>query len=132
MELGEMDPKQRVRFEELKKQNQMKAKEKDLLRNVLYQECVKAIKPSMIISDEDEIRKIVHAISQSDIEMHDHNEKADLLDKEQYLIVWDDANLPILKSSGKMIKDNWDDVTAVSFDTYLIAADSGSAIGIRH
>ena len=33
-----MDPKQRVRFEELKKQNQMKAKEKDLLRNVLYQE----------------------------------------------------------------------------------------------
>lgn len=127
-----MDPEKRARLEELKKQNQMKAKEKDLLRNVLYQECVKAIKPSMIISDEDEIRKIVHAISQSDIEMHDHNEKADLLDKEQYLIVWDDANLPILKSSGKTIKENWDDVTAVSFDTYFISTSFGTAVGIKH
>ena len=64
--------------------------------------------------------------------MYKYNEKADLCDEEQYLIIWDSADLPALESSGKTIKENWDDVTAVSFETYFISTSFGTAVGIKH
>ena len=129
-----MNPEQRARLEELKKQNEMnlKAKGYDLSRNVLYKECVEAIKPFRIITDEKEIQKIIHDMSMSEIKMYEYNEKADLCDEERFLIVWDSAGLPVLESSGKTIKENWDDVTAVSFETYFISTGSGSVVGIKH
>ena len=129
-----MTPEQRARLEELRKQNKVKLKAKgcDLSRNVLYKECVEAIKPFRIITDEKEIQKIIHDMSMSEIKMYEYNEKADLCDEEHFLIVWDSEGLPVLESSGKTIKANWDDVTAVSFETYFISTVSGSAVGIKH
>lgn len=127
-----MNPEQRARLEELKKQNEVNLKEKELMRNALYQECVATVKPFRIIKDENEIQKIFHALSLSEIKMYEYNEKADLCDEEQYLIIWDNADLPVLESLGKTIKENWDDVTAVSFETYFISTSFGTAVGIKH
>lgn len=38
-------------------------------------------------------------------------------------IVWSDAEMPVLHCSAERIVQNLDDVLAVSFDTWLIAAD---------
>ena len=46
-------------------------------------------------------------------------------------IVWDDLAVPIIESSGLCINNSWDDVMAVSFDTFLVAKSSGKVIGIR-
>ena len=41
-------------------------------------------------------------------------------------------SVPILESSGKCINDSWDDVIAVSFDTYFVVKSTEKVIGIRH
>lgn len=55
-----------------------------------------------------------------------------LEDDERYYIVWDEATLPVVLSTGKNIVECWDDVMAVSFDTYLVSVSTGKTIGIRH
>ena len=74
-----MNPEQKARLEELRKQNEVKLKAKgcDLSRNVLYKECVEAIKPSRIITDEKEIQKIIHDMSMSEINMDGEKYGAD-------------------------------------------------------
>lgn len=39
---------------------------------------------------------------------------------------------PEIESSGKCINDSWDDVMAVSFDTYFVVKATKKVIGIRH
>ena len=55
----------------------------------------------------------------------------DLKDDEQYYIVWDEMTLPVVLSSGRRIKENWDDVVAVSFETYFIASSTKTVIGVK-
>ena len=74
-----MNPEQKARLEELRKQNKVKLKAKgcDLSHNVLYEECVEAIKPSRIITDEKKIQKIIHDMSMSEINMDGEKYGAD-------------------------------------------------------
>ena len=103
-----------------------------LEKHELLQECLRALKSYRVVDQEDEIKKIVSLASSPDAEMHAHHEQISLDDEEQYCIVWDEASLPVVACSGKIIKECWDDVLAVAFDTYFVAESTGKAIGVRH
>ena len=49
-----------------------------------------------------------------------------------YSSIWDEESLPVIMSSGKSIRENWDDVMAVAFETYFVAESGEKTIGIRH
>ena len=112
-----MDENQKAKMEAMKKQIQRKKQEQELLNNSLYQECLTALKDYVIVQD---------------VESHSHSEEVKLADTERYYIVWDNMSVPILESSGKCINDSWDDVIAVSFDTYFVVKSTEKVIGIRH
>lgn len=123
-----MDKEQKAKLEELKQTNAKKKKYGDLQNNILFQECLAALKIYKIVDNEDEVNRIVHLASLSSVEMYSHNDLIDLYDEEQYFIVWDDSSVPVVESSGQCIKESWDDVMAVSFDTYFVAKSSEKAI----
>ena len=127
-----MNKKQKDRMAELKKRIQAKIHEQILQNNVLFQECLTALSDYMIIEDNSEVERITDIASSEDAEMHSHDELIELNDEERYYIVWDDLSVPIVESSGLCIKNSWDDVMAVSFDTYFVSKLSERVIGIKH
>lgn len=46
-------------------------------------------------------------------ETYSHNDQITLVDEEQYYIVWDEASIPIVSSSGKAINACREDMLAV-------------------
>ena len=126
-----MDKEQKQKMEELKRQAQMNIQKQWLQKNVLLQECLSALNSYRIIDDND-VKQIIDTVSMSKAEMYSHDDLIVLVDEEQYFIVWDEASLPVVLCSGKYINKCWDDVMAVSFDTYFVAESTGKVIGIRH
>lgn len=53
------------------------------------------------------------------------------LDSEVY-IIWDEATLPIVKTTLQQAIDSIDDVTAVSFDTWIFCQSIGYVIEFYH
>lgn len=51
---------------------------------------------------------------------------------EPIYIVWDDAGIPLIKSKLEPIIKNIDDVTAVSFDTWLYCPSEGWIVEFHH
>ncbi|WP_308728038.1 hypothetical protein [Bacillus sp. MYb209] len=47
-------------------------------------------------------------------------------------IIWDEASLPIIKTNLHQILQVIDDVTAVSFDTWIYSQDVGYVIEYYH
>ncbi|MGQ0437679.1 CDI toxin immunity protein, partial [Bacillus sp. B-TM1] len=54
------------------------------------------------------------------------------LDSYIIYIIWDEASLPIIKTNLHQILQVIDDVTAVSFDTWLYSPNLGYAIEFYH
>lgn len=48
-----------------------------------------------------------------------------------YYIVWDNAEVPIIKCKGECIFENWNDVIAVAFDTCFIDCETEKGFLIR-
>ena len=126
-----MNEEQKNKLKELKNQMTEKEKQQRLQKNVLYQECLSALNTFEIIDNEDVIKELVHLISLSREEKHSYKDVINLKDDEQYYIVWDEMTLPVVLSSGRRIKENWDDVVAVSFETYFIASSTKTVIGVK-
>ncbi len=127
-----MDKEKKEKLEELKRRAQINKQKHELENMELFQECLYALKAYSIVNNEEEIKRIERALSAREAEMHSHNEQISLDEEEQYYIVWDDASLPIVLSSGKRINEFWEDVMAVAFDTYFVSETSEKVIGIRH
>ena len=127
-----MNEEQIEKLEGLKQQMRIKQQKQRLQNNTLLQECLAAIKLYTIIEDEEEIKHIIRLVSLPEVEIYSHDDTIILEDDEDYYIVWDEASLPVLMTSGKSIRENWDDVMAVAFETYFVAVSSEKAIGIRH
>lgn len=51
---------------------------------------------------------------------------------ESIYIIWDNANLPSIKSTIQTVWENFDDVAAVSFDTWLYCPTEGWVIEFYH
>ena len=127
-----MDEEQKKKLELLKAQTKINERKQRLQKNVLLQECLKALSSYSIIENKKEIKQIESLASFQDTEMHSHDDRVTLDNEEQYYIVWDEETLPIVLCLGKYINECWDDVMAVSFDTYFISQSAWKAIGIRH
>ena len=52
--------------------------------------------------------------------------------KGDFYIIWNEIELPILKTNMRNILDNLDDVLAVDYDTWLLACDNSSIIEFYH
>lgn len=127
-----MDKDQKRKLEELKQKAKLKEQKQRLEKNVLLQECLAALGEYKLIESDKQTESIVRKASSPGAQMYSHDDPITIEDEEQYFITWDDASLPIVLGSGKNIRESWDDVMAVSFDTYLVAEKSGEVIGIRH
>lgn len=126
-----MNEEQKNKLKELKNQMTEKEKQQRLQKNVLYQECLEALEVYEVLENEDVVQEIIHLISLPSVEKHSYKDVIDLKDDEQYYIVWDEMTLPVVLSSGRRIKENWDDVVAVSFETYFIASSTKTVIGVK-
>ncbi|MDE6788570.1 MAG: hypothetical protein K2J47_04530 [Ruminococcus sp.] len=126
-----MNNKKRERMQELIDKNKIRLRKKYLLDNELLQDCLKKIKDAEIIDGSAETESILdlmesrfqieyhhvknsYAISLNDIPLDDNG---------QYYIIWDNADVPILKCSGTSILQCPDDLFAVNFDTYIVSED---------
>ena len=127
-----MDKKQKQRLEELKQNARIYGQEQQQQNNVLLQECLATLSSYTIVSNAEIVNGILRLLSLPNIEMHSHDEYEIFEDVNQYYIVWDEATLPVIMTSGKNIRENWEDVMAVSFDTYFVDVLSKKTIGIRH
>lgn len=120
----------------------------------LYEECIEALKNNYEILAEDERSKILNdfenkfkltswgrinwnEISQK-VQVNSATEiKSKLINNTSknninVYIIWDEVNLPIVKSDLSTVIRVIDDVTAVSFDTWLVSLDDGVIIEFYH
>ncbi len=119
------------RIDELKEKIYINIRNREAQNNELLQDCLKNLLNTELISDKNEIQRIINSISDNFSIKYHHIENSyeiirkeiDFIKNKDYYIVWDDADLPIIKCLGRSILTCLDDVTAVSFDTYIVAED---------
>ena len=97
----------------------------------LLQECFHALERYQILKDEKEIAQIVKIINTNDAKQMSHCEKPIPLENRDYYVVWDSAQLPVIKCNGKSLLSSWDDVVAVAFDTRIVDAEKEQTFLIR-
>ena len=78
----------------------------------LLQESVYSLERYQILKGEKEIAQIVKIINTNDAKQMSHCEKPIPLENRDYYVVWDSAQLPVIKCNGKSILSSWDDVVA--------------------
>lgn len=66
----------------------------------------------------------------STISVADFKEK--IINQNRCYIMWDEFSLPVIKTSPIKILENFDDVTAVAFDTWIIDENYNWVIEINH
>ena len=114
--------------------------------NPYFDECIERLKPRVEIVLETDSNKLKEKIrkdfdigirgfnpkseSVSPISLSDFKEK--IIDLTQCYIMWDEFSLPIIKTSPIKIVENFDDITAVSFDTWIIDENYNWVIEINH
>ena len=124
-----MDKHKREKLQELIIKNKIQLKQKYLLDNELFQDCLKNLRDAEIIEENVKMENLVDLMeSRFNIKYHHVDGSYEisinelLLNSEQkYYIIWDDADIPILKCSGANILQCLEDVFAVSFDTYIVS-----------
>ncbi|MBR4670063.1 hypothetical protein D6853_05530 [Butyrivibrio sp. X503] len=121
------------KMERLKEQARIKAQRLRWMENELLQECLSALNTYVIVDDENLMNKVFDiASNKKDVEMHSHKDEVLLDDEQKYYIVWDELSLPLVLCLGERINNCWDDVMAVSFDTYFVNESMTEAIGVRN
>jgi len=65
-------------------------------------------------------------------EIHDLSQVDKLFDSEECYIFWDEGSLPVVKASFKDVLKGIDDVTAVSFDTWILSTTNNCVIEFFH
>ncbi|MBN1046100.1 MULTISPECIES: hypothetical protein [unclassified Clostridium] len=142
-----MNEKMRKKYNELKKKNAINVIKKSWESNILLQECIE--NTGGIILEYDENQKIVTNIQEkfpftvhgrvnwSNINtkniIEDLSDINDLVDTSAlFFVIWDEEKLPCLKCKLKDIITFIDDVTAISFDTWLVSSDYNIIIEFYH
>lgn len=126
-----MDQKQGARLAILKSVNAQHIKESEWNRNTLLQECFHSLERYQILKGEKEIAQIVKIINTNDAKQMSHCEKPIPLENRDYYVVWDSAQLPVIKCNEKSLLSSWDDVVAVAFDTRIVDAEKEQTFLIR-
>ena len=141
-----MNEEMKKKYDELKKKNRIYAIQKSWENNVLLQECIEATGGRTLNYNDgnkvmDEIqKKIPFRLGRVDFSKFKFKTNINTIDSISKLIknsteiyvMWDNANLPCLKSELKDIIKFIDDVTAVSFDTWIVSTDYNTIIEFYH
>lgn len=131
-----MDNKKRERMKELIDKNKIRLKKQHLLDNELLRECLEKITDAEIIEENAETENILDLMS-SHFQIEYHHVKSSyeislndvpLDNNGKYYIIWDNADLPILKCSGASVLEYAEDLFAVDFDTYIVSEDFSEII----
>ena len=143
-----MNEIEKKRYEELKEKNKEKSKELAWKNNVLLQECLEELGDASYILNTKESKKILDLFYKS-VPISKHSrvdfEKIDLsnnianaselliqANNKEFYIIWDELNLPIVRSKLTNIINSIDDVIAVSFDTWLLSTNINEIIEFYH
>ncbi len=116
--------------------NKLRLKQKSLSDNELFQDCLRKFEYAEIIEENAKTENILNLMeSRFNIKYHHIDSFCEIsfnqlfLNSEQkYYIIWDNADIPILKCSGKYVLQFPDYVFAVDFDTYIVSEDFSEVI----
>ncbi len=142
-----MNEENRKRYEELKKRNTEKIKKIEYSHNILLQECLVALNKNQYTLNDKEEKLVfemfnvkVPTLEWGRVDWRNINsynkienvfQLLDRIKNNEYYIIWG-KGLPILKSNIDSIIDCIDDITAVSFDTWLFATNYSEIIEFYH
>ena len=107
-----MDQKQRARLAILKSVNAQHIKESEWNRKLYCKKVFIRQKGIKSLKVKKEIAQIVKIINTNDAKQMSHCEKPIPLENRDYYVVWDSAQLPVIKCNGKSLLSSWDDVVA--------------------
>ncbi len=65
-------------------------------------------------------------------EIHDLNEVNDFFDSKECYLMWDDGSLPVIKAPLNKVLSVIDDVTAVSFNTWILSDTNRCVVEFFH
>ncbi|AKA70178.1 hypothetical protein [Clostridium scatologenes] len=142
-----MNEEMKKKYNELKKKNEINIIRKEWESNTLLQECIENTGGKIL--DYDEGQKIVINIQEkflftvngrmdwSNVNTKKSIKKLsdinDLVDTSVlFYVMWDEEKLPCLECQLKDIITFIDDVTSVSFDTWLVSSDYNIIIEFYH
>ena len=132
-----MDENVKRKYELLKKKKQEELQKNSWKRNTMFCEFIEKL-PELEFVPEEKAKEIVEQIDSDfplSIAGHIDSEKVDccreIVTYEElenyvclenyYYIIWDDSNIPIVKCKLRFIKENVDDLEAVSFSFLLVS-----------
>ncbi|PJI09338.1 MULTISPECIES: hypothetical protein [Clostridium] len=142
-----MNEKIKKKYDELKKKNRITSIQKAWENNVLLQECLESTGGKLLNYDEG--NKILEKIQvkipfrlDGRVDFSKFKSKNNIntiasiseliKNSTEFYVMWDEVNLPCLKSELENIIKFIDDVTAVSFDTWIVSSDYNTIIEFYH
>lgn len=142
-----MDEKQKEKYIRLKEKNRKNRLEDAWKNNLQFEEYISALSSVRFISNNenqyilDEIIKLYPISDAGHIIWDDFfGEKLvssyEFLERfvnlsEDYYVIWDRADLPIIICRLKSIVDNFDDFKAISFSAFIVSLDFKTMIEVR-
>ncbi|MGL5152763.1 MAG: hypothetical protein ACRC7N_19580 [Clostridium sp.] len=142
-----MNEETKKKYDELKKKNRITSIQKSWENNVLLQECVESTVGELLNYDEgnkilEEIQEKIPFGLDGRVDFSKFKSKYNIIaisslselikNSIEFYVMWDEVNLPCLKSELKDIIRCIDDVTVVSFDTWVISSDYNIIIEFYH
>ena len=142
-----MNEEMKKKYDELKKKNKITSIQKVWENNVLLQECVESTGGELLNYDEgnkilEEIQEKIPFRLDGRVDFSKFKSKNNIIaisslselikNSIEFYVMWDEVTLPCLKSELKYIIKCIDDVTAVSFDTWIVSTDYNTIIEFFH
>lgn len=143
-----MNEENRKRYYLLRERSQKRIKQLYWQNNVLFQECIEALKMYKVLTLEDTdfiFRQMATNFPMTDygcicwkkidskIEIKKIYDIFNICSEQQeFYILWDNLGLPGVQCKLDTIIENIDDVLAVSFDTWLLSRDKKEVIEFYH
>lgn len=113
----------------------------------LLKECIEALSPQVKVLEEQQSKEIFELLQanfpftnwgridwgkQSNREELNETELASAFPDGKCFLLWNDASLPVLQASLEGVQSFFEDVVAVSFDTWILSIDGNCVIEHYH
>lgn len=136
-----MNKEIKTKFEQLKKKNQEFILKKRREKNILLQECLYSLGTDVVVLSSTEQVQFLDRFNNylsSDFELFERKKFFDCkgipMDFFNYCvyIVWDEQTLPIIKCTFSKIIEQFQNITAVSFDTWIVGENFEKFLLLNH
>lgn len=121
-----MDASREIRLAALREANRRHVRQRIWEQNALLQECLRAL-PACRIAEPAEAERVTALASKHCTGMKPSGKVPALEPEREYYIVWDNGDTPVICCGGADILKNFDDVSAVAFETVFLDTDFQSA-----